>query len=81
MDIKTPLVACGSCHDLPKGCEHKMVSSVAPTVWLAGFGKQTGLVNNLETWANFAGSEISALLLTGENAGEGPPHILRALTI
>ena len=58
-----------------------MISSVAPTVWLADFGKQTGLVNDLETWANFAGSEISALLLTGENAAEGAPHLLRALTI
>jgi hypothetical protein len=36
-----------------------MISSVAPTLWLAGFGKQTGRVNNLETWANPTGAETS----------------------
>ena len=36
-----------------------MISSVAQTLWLAGFGTQTGLVNNLEMWANLIGAEIS----------------------
>jgi hypothetical protein len=44
---------------LAKWLRTEVISFVTPTLWLAGFGKQTGLVNNLETWANLTGAEIS----------------------
>ena len=46
---------------IAKWLRTKMMSSVAHTLWLAGFDKQTGLVNNLETWANLTGAETSPL--------------------
>jgi hypothetical protein len=35
---------------LAKRWRRRMISSIAPTGWLAGFGKQTGSGSNLETW-------------------------------